>query len=147
MPFHEEASIIKQLSPPAIQRVQYTRNDNGTTRYRKVQLLCWAHFRGESFFIDGGYFMSHIAMVIFALVQFLLAYYLQRHLTRPFLMHDPVKEPRFGQFLKRYRTYFVITGIVTLLGAISNIIIVWVVLLIFVAILTSAFAIALAKYL
>jgi hypothetical protein len=91
--------------------------------------------------------MSHIAMVIFALVQFLLAYYLQRHLTRPFLMHDSVKEPRFGQFLKRYRTYFVITGIVTLLGAISNITIVWVVLLIFVAILTSAFAIALAKYL
>lgn len=91
--------------------------------------------------------MSHIAMIIFALVQFLLAYYLQRHLTRPFLMHDPVKEPKFGQFLKRYRTYYVITGVITVLDAFSSNTLVLVVLLIFVAVLTAAFAIALANYL
>lgn len=91
--------------------------------------------------------MSHIAMLGFAVIQFLLAFYLQRHLTRPFLMHDPVQEPKLGLFLKRYRTYFIITGAVTVLSAFGNNTLVWVVLLIFVAILTSVFAIALGNYL
>ncbi|ANK59775.1 hypothetical protein [Loigolactobacillus backii] len=91
--------------------------------------------------------MLRLAMALFALVLLVLAYYLHRHLTRTFLMHDLTQDKQLHDFVKRYRNYFGIVGGLTLISLLIPNLTLWVVLLILGCLLAAIFALSLANHL